>query len=248
MKNLSDRFAILYGANQESLLLHSLAVCVLMFALSLDEITFGVTASLLAVITSAKLAEMSILRNVPSLMLLSMFALSGLFNDLRLSAIVGFAACLSTPGIAAIGNRGIEPVRVQTIRILSAWLPMGLTTASLAVLAIRDRPSVALLLVLVYFHDLGLQFCARPPSLRRFAPFLAIAGSLSLLWAAVQVSIAPISPSWFWPFAALLGVTMPVSRLFTKLVVARRWQPTRSIASYIVTGPVWTAAMMALGL
>jgi hypothetical protein len=41
---------------------------------------------------------------------------------------------------------------------------------------------------------------------------------------------------------------MPVSRLFTKLVVARRWQPTRSIASYIVTGPVWTAAMMALGL
>ena len=248
MKTLSDRFAILYGANQESLLLHSGAVCVLMFALSLDEIIFAVSASLLAVITSTKLAEMPVLHNVPSLMLLSMFALSGLFNDLRLSAIVGLAACLSTPAIAAIGNTGIEPVRVQTIRILSAWLPMGLTTASLVVLAIRDRPSVALLLALVYFHDLGLQLCTRPPSLRRFAPFLAIAGSLILLWAAVQLSIAPISPGWFWPFAALLGATMPASRLFTKLVVARRWQPTRSIASYIVTGPVWTVAMMALAL
>ena len=82
------------------------------------------------------------------------------------------------------------------------------------ILANRDRSLVALLLVLIYFHDLGLQLCARSDGIKRLAPVFALAGTLTLLWAAMQVSVSPIPHEWFWQFGALVGFAMTVSRIF----------------------------------
>ncbi len=242
------RLAALYVKNQVPLTLQSAATFGLLFALSISGLTFGVAISCLLLAISVIRTDISILRNGPPLTLFLVFALSGLLNDLQLSLMVGIVAFIATPAIAAIGNRGLASLGVQTTSILSGWFPAGLLTVSLTILASRDRSLVALFLGLIYFHDFGLQLCARSPSFKRFAPIAACGGTLILLWTAIQVSVSPIPHGWFWPFAALVGFATPVSRIFTELLVVPRWGAPCSIASYTLTGPIWTAAALGLVL
>ena len=248
MRNFLHSFAALYAKTQASLTLQSLATFSLLLALSIGALTFGVTISCLLLAVSVMRTDVSIMGNGPPMTLFLVFALSGLFNDPQLSLMVGVAAVISTPAIAAVGNRGTASLGAQTMSILSAWLPPGLLTVSLTILASRDRSLVALFLTLIYFHDLGLQLCARSPGFKRFSPILASTGAITLLWTALQISLSPIPHEWFWPFAALVGFGMPISRIFTELLVVHRWKAARLIASYMLTGPIWTAAALGLVL
>ena len=242
------RLATLYAGNQQSLILHSAASCGLFFALSIGGFAFGITISCLMLALFVAQSETSILRDGPQLTLFLVFGFSGLFNDLQLSLMVGIVAFVSTPAIVAIGNKGIASIGTQTKRHLSAWLPAGLLTVALTVLAHRDRSLVALLLVLIYFHDLGVYLFVRARLRKHFALILACAGTIALLWTAIQVSVSPIPSEWFWAFAALVGFGIPASRIFTELMVAKTWEAARSISSYVLTGPIWTAAALGLGL
>ncbi len=246
MRNFAHRSLALYAKNQASWSLQSVATVAALFALSISGWAFGVAISCFLLAISVTRADISVARDGPPLALFSVFVISGFFNDPRLSVMVGIVALISTPAIAAIGNRGMTSLVAQTMSILVAWLPAGLLTVSLTILANRDRSLVALLLVLIYFHDLGLQLCSRSHGIKRLAPVFALAGTLTLLWAAMQVSVSPIPHEWFWQFGALVGFAMTVSRIFTELLVAHRWRAALAISSYVFTGPIWTA--VALGV
>ena len=143
MRNFLHSFAALYAKTQVSLTLQSLATFGLLLALSIGALTFGVTISCLLLAVSVMRTDVSILGNGPPMTLFLVFALSGLFNDPQLSLMVGVVAFISTPAIAAVGNRATASLGAQTMSILSAWLPPGLLTVSLTILASRDRSLVA---------------------------------------------------------------------------------------------------------
>ena len=65
--------------------------------------------------------------DAPPLALFLVFVISGFFNDPQLSVMVGIVALISTPAIAAIGNRGMTSLVAQTMSILGCVAPGGPT-------------------------------------------------------------------------------------------------------------------------
>ena len=242
------RFSVFYGAGSGLLSYHSAGLCGLILLLSLGTTAFGIAAGLAAALVSSNFAGSSILERIPSSALLLLVAYSGLFNDFRLSALILGAALVFTPVIAAIGERGSNSLLVHTARILVGWLPASIAASSLITLALRDASSAGLLLVLIYFHDLGLELCVGGRLRQQFAPFVAIDGSLTLLWTSVQLSVSPISPKQYLVFACVLSIAILLGRLIMQLFASRDGQQTSLLASHVVAAPLWTAAMVVLNL
>jgi len=242
------RFSAFYGAASGLLSYHFVGLCGLILLLSLGTTAFGIAAGLAAALVSSNFAGSSILERIPASALLLLVAYSGLFNDFRLSALVLGAALVFTPVIAAIGERGSNSLLLYTARILGGWLPGSIAASSLITLALRDASSAGLLLVLIYFHDLGLGLCVGGRSRHQFAPFVAIGGSLTLLWTSVQLSVSPISPNQYWVFACVLSIAILLGRSIMQLFAFRVGQETSLLASHVVAAPLWTAALVALNL
>ena len=248
MRTFLHRFSKLYGVGSGFLSYHFVGLCGLIFLLSLGATAFGIGVALVAASVSSNFAGSSIFERIPASSLLLLVACSGLFNDFRLSALILVGALVATPLIAAIGERGSTSLLLQTARILGGWLPAGIAASSLITLALRDASSAGLLLVLIFFHDLGLELCASGRLRPQFAPVVAIGGSLTLLWTSVQLSVSSTSPNHYWVFACVLGVAILLGRLMMRLLVSRDGQRTALLASHVVGAPLWTAAEVALNL
>jgi lipid-A-disaccharide synthase-like uncharacterized protein len=248
MHTFLHRFSAFYSAGSGFLSYHFLGLCGLIVLLSLGATAFGIAVGLAAALVSSNFSASSILERIPASALLLLVAYSGLFNDFRLSALILGAALVFTPVIAAIGERGSTSLLLHTARILVGWLPASIAASSLITLALRDASSAGLLLVLIYFHDLGLELCGDGRARRQFAPFVAIGGSLILLWTSVQLSVSPISPNQYWVFACLLSIAIVLGRLIMQLFTSRDGQQTSLLASHVVAAPLWTAAVVALNL
>ncbi|MFL3020012.1 MAG: hypothetical protein ACJZ6C_01440 [Candidatus Poriferisodalaceae bacterium] len=248
MRTFLHRFSTLYGPSSGLLSYHFVGLCALIFLLSLGTTAFGIAVALVAALVSSNFAGSSIFERIPASALLLLVACSGLFNDFRLSALILVGALVSTPLIAAIGERGSTSLLLQTARILGGWLPAGIAASSLITLALRDASSAGLLLLLIFFHDLGLKLCASGRPHHQFAPVVAISGSLALLWTSVQLSVSSISPNHYWVFACVLSVSILLGRLMMRLLVPRDGQRTSLLASHVVVAPLWTAAEVALNL
>ena len=248
MRTFLHRFSKLYGVGSGFLSYHFVGLCGLIFLLSLGATAFGIGVALVAASVSSNFAGSSIFERIPASSLLLLVACSGLFNDFRLSALILVGALVATPLIAAIGERGSTSLLLQTARILGGWLPAGIAASSLITLALRDASSAGLLLVLIFFHDLGLELCASGRLRPQFAPVVAIGGSLTLLWPSVQLSVSSTSPNHYWVFACVLGVAILLGRLMMRLLVPRDGQRTSRLASHVVVAPLWTAAEVALNL
>ena len=248
MRTFLHRFSKLYGVGSGFLSYHFVGLCGLIFLLSLGATAFGIGVALVAASVSSNFAGSSIFERIPASSLLLLVACSGLFNDFRLSALILVGALVATPLIAAIGERGSTSLLLQTARILGGWLPAGIAASSLITLALRDASSAGLLLVLIFFHDLGLELCASGRLRPQFAPVVAIGGSLTLLWTSVQLSVSSTSPNHYWVFACVLGVAILLGRLMMRLLVPRDGQRTSLLASHVVVAPLWTAVQVALNL
>ena len=248
MRTFLHRFSKLDGAGSGFLSYHFVGLCGLIFLLSLGATAFGIGVALVAASVSSNFAGSSIFERIPASSLLLLVACSGLFNDFRLSALILVGALVATPLIAAIGERGSTSLLLQTARILGGWLPAGIAASSLITLALRDASSAGLLLVLIFFHDLGLELCASGRLRPQIAPVVAIGGSLTLLWTSVQLSVSSTSPNHYWVFACVLGVAILLGRLMMRLLVPRDGQRTSLLASHVVVAPLWTAAEVALNL
>ena len=248
MRTFLHRFSKLYGVGSGFLSYHFVGLCGLIFLLSLGATAFGIGVALVAASVSSNFAGSSIFERIQASSLLLLVACSGLFNDFRLSALILVGALVATPLIAAIGERGSTSLLLQTARILGGWLPAGIAASSLITLALRDASSAGLLLVLIFFHDLGLELCASGRLRPQFAPVVAIGGSLTLLWTSVQLSVSSTSPNHYWVFACVLGVAILLGRLMMRLLVSRDGHRTSLLASHDVVAPLWTAAEVALNL
>ena len=248
MRTFLHRFSKLYGVGSGFLSYHFVGLCGLIFLLSLGATAFGIAVALVAASVSSNFAGSSILERIPASALLLLVACSGLFNDFRLSALILVGALVATPLIAAIGERGSTSLLLQTARILGGWLPAGIAASSLITLALRDASSAGLLLVLIFFHDLGLELCGSRRPRHQFAPVVAIGGSLTLLWTSVQLSVSSISPNDYLVFACVLGIAILLGRLMMRLLVARDGQRASLLASHVVVAALWTAAEVALNL
>lgn len=248
MRTFLHRFSTLYGASSGFLGYHFVGLCGLIFLLSLGTTAFGIAVALAAASVSSNFAGPSIFERIPASALLLLVACSGFFNDFRLSALILVGALVFTPLIAAIGERGSTSLLLQTARILVGWLPAGIAASSLIALALRDASSAGLLLVLIFFHDVGLEVCASGRFRHQFAPIMAISGSLAVLWTSVQLSVSPISPNHYWVFACLFSVATLLGRLMMRLLPSRNDQRTSLLASHVVVAPLWTAAAVVLNL
>lgn len=243
MRDLLDGFVTLYGTPHRSLLWGSIGYCTLMIGLQANPPIFGVVLMLAALAASWRASGNSISERTPAVALLVLVALSGTLNDFRLVGLVAAAAFASTPAIAAIGNKRKNRVLGQALRVMVAWLPTSLTAASLTVLAFRDSSSVGLLLSLVYMHDLGLGLGMRDRSRRHLAPFFGIGGALAILWTSIQISASPISPRWFWPFALLVVVAIPLGRIIMRLLSTDSDHDLQRFSSYFLVTPLWVSAI-----
>ena len=124
-----------------------------------------------------------------------------------------------------------------------AWLPASLSAASLTILTFRASSSVALLLSLVYIHDLGLGLGMRDRPRQYLAPLLGLVGALVLLWASIQLAVTPISPRWFLPIAALVAVAIPLGRVVTRMVSADSVHDLQRFSSHLLVTPVWVVTI-----
>ena len=243
MRGSLDRFVMFYGTPHRALLLGSAGYCTLIIGLQISPPIFGVVLMFAALAASWRASGNSLSERMPAVALLVLVALSGILNDFRLVGVVATAAFVSTPVIAAIGNRTQSRVLTQTRRVMVAWLPASLTAASLTVLAFRDLSSVGLLLSLVYVHDLGLGLGMRDRSRRHLAPFIGIGGALAILWTSIQISASPISPTWFWPFALLVGGAIPLGRIIMRLVSFDSGHDLQRFSSYFLVTPLWVSTI-----
>jgi|TARA_B110000014_G_scaffold264211_1_gene264136 hypothetical protein len=242
MRGLPDRFVMVYGTPHRSLMWGFIGYCTLMTGLQVSPSTFGVVLILAALAVSWRASGNSISERTPAVSLLLLVALSGLVNDFRLVGVVTAAAFVSTPVIAAIGNKRKNLVFGHALRVMVAWLPASLTAASLTVLAFRDSSCAGLLLSLVFVHDLGLGLGMRDRSRRHLAPFFGIIGALAILWTSIQISASPISPRWFWPFALLVVVAIPLGRIVMGLVSTDDDRDLKRFSSYFLVTPLWVLA------
>ena len=243
MRSLLERFATFYGTPHQSLAAGSIGYLTLIFGLQAPPLLFGILVTLAALAVSWRAAGASLLERTPPLALLVTVSLSGVFNDFRLTGVVAATAVASTPLIVAVGNKGSSRTLRRNVRMVVAWLPASLSAASLTILTFRASSSVALLLSLVYIHDLGLGLGMRDRPRQYLAPLLGLVGALVLLWASIQLAVTPISPRWFLPIAALVAVAIPLGRVVTRMVSADSVHDLQRFSSHLLVTPVWVVTI-----
>lgn len=243
MRGLSERFATFYSTPRHFLLTGSIAYLTLMVAIRTRPSVFGAVITLAVLSISWRVSETSASERLPAAALLVVVSLSGIFNDFRLTGVVLAVALMSTPLIAATGNKRKRRLLRQALTMTVAWLPASLTGASLTILMYRESSYVGLLVSLIYIHDVGLGLGMRDRAHRHFAPVLGITGAVALLWTSVQISATPIPPEWFFPFAALVATAIPLGRVALILVCAEAGHDLKQFSSYFLITPLWVLAI-----
>ena len=241
-RKLQARYTLYLGSPIQRFL-----ICgVLLTALWVDSVVFGVLLVLFVSGLQASLANEAVALRIPPVALLALVSATGLLNDGRFSALVTLGAIISTPILAGIGRTEEQRLSSEIGKILSAWLPLALIAMSLGLLSARDASSAALFLCLIFFHDIGLYVSVRSQSQKRYVPLLAMIGSLALLWTSIQTAATSLPPDGFVPIAIGLALSISAGRVAIALWTS---DPPTSIclaSSYFLSAPIWTLFVLFL--